>query len=384
MSGGVTTEVVRGPDRLRELEPEWRTLASRRGNAFVTPEWLFAWLEHYGDSGELSMVALRAPDGSLRGLMPLVRERGRGGGQLRFGGANLADHLHPVADAGAAEIEIGQAVGASLGSEISGWSAVVLDHVEENAGWLRAMTEAAPVALSAVASRATRLPYIELPESWEAYLTTRSRNFRSQIGRKLRRLEQHHDVRFRHTNDASELAGDLETFFRLHDARWDPRGGSSSRTERARRFHADFSRAALARGWLRQWSLEIDGEPAASWYGWRLGGRYSYYLAGFEPRWADASVGLLLLAHTVRAAIEEGASEYDLLLGEEDYKRRFADSDRPVETVILARARRPVRMLASADAALWRGYARLSPGARERARSLARVAGRALPWSRRR
>ena len=114
-------------------------------------------------------------------------------------------------------------------------------------------------------------------------------------------------------------------------------------------FHADFTAAALERGWLRLWLMEVDGESVAAWYGWRLGERYSYYLAGFEPRWSDASVGLLLLAHTVHEAIGESASVYDLLLGDEAYKQRFATAARPVETVILTRSFHPVRLLVSAE-----------------------------------
>ncbi len=130
--------------------------------------------------------------------------------------------------------------------------------------------------------------------------------------------------------------------------------------------------------------MEVDGDSVAAWYGWRLGERYSYYLAGFEPRWADASVGLLLLAHTVHEAIDEGASEYDLLLGEEAYKQRFATAARPVETVILARSFHPMRLLAGAEAALWRAHQRLPPRMRERSRSVAGGLRRLLPSFRRR
>ena len=126
------------------------------------------------------------------------------------------------------------------------------------------------------------------------------------------------------------------------------------------------------------------GAPVAAWYGWRLGERYSYYLAGFEPRWSDASVGLLLLAHTVREAIEEGAVEYDLLLGEEAYKQRFATASRPIETVILTRAFHPMRLVARAEATLWRAHRRLPPRIRERSRSLLGGVRRRLPSFRRR
>ena len=376
--------MITDPHHLGEIEPDWRSLAERRGNAFLTPEWYFAWLRSYGEQADPAVVTLRAPAGDLQGVMPLVRDRAARPRSLRFGGANVADHLHPAAAAIEEEEAVALAAGARLGGEISGWSTIVLDNVDADAGWWRAMMSAAPVSLVAFSYRETTLPRIQLPESWETYLAGRSRNFRSQLGRKLRALERSHEVRFRRTQVASELTSDLETFFRLHDARWESRGGSSSATDRVRSFHADFAEAALERGWLRLWLMDVDGDSVAAWYGWRLGERYSYYLAGFEPRWSDASVGLLLLAHTVREAIDEAASEYDLLLGEEAYKQRFATDARPVETVILTRSLHPMRLVAGAEVGLWRVHRRLPPRIRDRSRSLAGGVRRLLPSFRRR
>jgi CelD/BcsL family acetyltransferase involved in cellulose biosynthesis len=380
---GETAVVITDRDRLGEIEGDWRSLAERRGNAFLTPEWYLAWLRNYGAQADPAVIAVRGPAGDLRGIMPLARDRSAHPRSLRFGGSNLADHLHPVA-ASLADEAVAAAAGARLGAELSGWSAIVLDNVDVDAAWWRAMMSAAPLSLTATSYRQTTLPCIQLPASWEAYLASRSRNFRSQLGRKLRALERDHQVRFRRTQAAPELASDLETFFRLHYARWESRGGSSSASERTRSFHADFTAAALERGWLRLWLMEVDGDSVAAWYGWRLGDRYSYYLAGFEPRWSDASVGLLLLAHTVREAIEESASEYDLLLGEEAYKQRFATAERPVETVILSRTYHPTRLLVGAEAALWRAHRRLPPRLRERSRAVAGGIRRRLPSFRQR
>ncbi len=56
------------------------------------------------------------------------------------------------------------------------------------------------------------------------------------------------------------------------------------------------------------------------------------------------------MADTVRSAIEEGAQEFDLLLGDESYKRRFANGTRAVQTTVLTGAMRPTRLLASGEA----------------------------------
>jgi CelD/BcsL family acetyltransferase involved in cellulose biosynthesis len=129
----------------------------------------------------------------------------------------------------------------------------------------------------------------------------------------------------------------METFFDLHDRRFSGRGGSSLASDVARAFHADFAAAALERGWLRLWFLEFDGRPIASLYGWRVGDRYAYFNSGFDPGVARLRPGLVLLAGVIRSALEEGAAEFDLLLGDEAYKSRFAERARTVSDVTLAR-----------------------------------------------
>src|SRR4051794_17916929 len=98
------TQSMDGPDRIQlvtdlgevnALADEWRPLAERRGNAFVTPEWFLAWLRRLGQAWEPHIAVVRAPDGALRGLLPLVGSESNGPQALRF---PLGDRFHPVAD----------------------------------------------------------------------------------------------------------------------------------------------------------------------------------------------------------------------------------------------------------------------------------------------
>ena len=75
----------------------------------------------------------------------------------------------------------------------------------------------------------------------------------------------------------------------------------------------------------------------SAWYGFRYGGAESYYQAGRDPAWDGYSVGFVLLTHSIRAALEDGAREYRFLEGEETYKYRFTDEDLGLETVGVSR-----------------------------------------------
>lgn len=373
-SGEARAEIVSSAVELEALAPKWRALAKARGNAFLTPEWFFAWLRHYGDLAGAAVVVVRRSDGRVRGIVPLVEDRSGPVRSVRFCGANLGDHFHPLARA-EDEPRVASEATQLLASRGPRWKTLVLDHVSADARWWREIVRSAPLSLASAAYRSDSLPFIDLRgRTWDDYLASRSRNMRSQIRRKTRTLEREHGAVFRRTGGSAELGRDLDALFSLHDARWESLGGSTLSTERSRAFHRDFAAAALDRGWLRLWFLEVGREPIAAWYGWRLGGRYSYYQAGFSPRWGRFSVGFVLLAHTMRSALDEGAEEYDLLRGAEAYKARFATEERRVHTVVVTGARDPARLVVGGEAMLWRAQRRLP----ERALRWLRAASRGL------
>ena len=141
-----------------------------------------------------------------------------------------------------------------------------------------------------------------------------------------------------------------------------------------RDFLTRFAKAAMSQDWLRLRILELDGTPAAAYLAWRIGPRYAVYQSGFDPAFAEQSAGMVLLNDTIRSAIGEQVDDVDLLLGGEPFKWRFAPQPRPVRTVALVGARRPVRLLVAGEAAARRRGRGLAehPRLEKVARSVAR------------
>ncbi|MEA2423549.1 MAG: hypothetical protein QOF55_2648, partial [Thermoleophilaceae bacterium] len=156
-----------------------------------------------------------------------------------------------------------------------------------------------------------------------------------QVRRRERKLRREHEVDVR-LSDGDRLDADLDALFRLHEARWSE-GESEALTGARERFHRDFARRALERGWLRLWVLEADGAPRAAWYGFRFAAMEWYYQSGRDPEWERQSVGFVLMSHTIKQAFDDGMLEYRLLRGGEEYKSRFSSDDPGLETVALPR-----------------------------------------------
>ncbi|HEX3268137.1 MAG TPA: GNAT family N-acetyltransferase [Gaiellaceae bacterium] len=311
---------------LTPLKGAWRPLAERSRNVFATWEWADTWWRHFGRGGELRVTCERASF-----LLPLYVRRQGPFRVLRFVGHGHADELGPIGDRGRAAEAFGDVFAEGgfhlfLGEELTpGWDTLLGAHAVER----------------------TSSPVIALDRTWDEYLAARSANFRSQVRSAERRLE---NPAYRLTTPET-LEADLDTLFRLHRARWP---GSHWFAD-AEAFHREFAAIALGRGWLRLWTLELGGKPAAAWLGYRFNGVESYYQAGRDPALQRERVGFVLLAHTIREAIGDGMSEYRLLRGDESFKYRFATSDPGLETLArptgvvgrLALALRTVRRRAS-------------------------------------
>ena len=318
-------DIVRECAELESLEHIWRDSAVAAGNLFVTPEWFFEYLDQSPAAQPAVVVARDDRDRPLA-VLPLVEERR----VVRFPGAEYGDRFEPlVLSPGAPLGQIWQLLVASLQRLFSS-KLVLLERID------RTLSSAA-YATSHLEDVEQVLPYIRLDGmTSDAWFAARTANFRSEVRRKRRALE---DLGFRFTTveDADSVSRALERHFDLHDRRWSTLDRASSlRSQRARSFHAGLAQRLADRGWLRLWFLRSPDYVAASWYGWNLGGRYSYYQAGFDPRWSRHSPGTLLLVRTIEAALDEGATEYDLLLGDEQYKARFTTEVRRAQTIAVA------------------------------------------------
>jgi CelD/BcsL family acetyltransferase involved in cellulose biosynthesis len=336
-SGSLELEPVGELDGVGE---EWNELAKQTGNVFSTWEWNSIWWRHFGSERTLLATMCRTDNGRLVAVLPLYLWRERPFRVVRFLGHHAGDQLGPICVP-----RDRRAVSAAIAATLARCEADIFvgEHVPSDEGWSELLD----------AKILTRNPSPVLHfdfADWEAFLASRSSNFRGTVRGRERRLMRAHEVRYRLTTDPGELQTDLDTLFALHNARWSGERTSFSRCEA---FHRDFAACAFERGWLRLWFLEVDGRPRAAWYGFRFRGIESFYQGGRDPAWEwdRYSLGFVVLVHSIREAFEDGISEYRFLRGGEQYKYRFTNSDRGVETIGIARGVASRAALAAAMAA---------------------------------
>lgn len=323
-------------ERLADAEADWRRLAEASGNPFTSWEWASTWWRHFGAGRELHAQRCVADDGRTAGILPLQLSSVRGLKMLRFIGNRPADEQAPLAAA-----EDRPAVAAAFAELLhggDGWDLALAERLPEDDGWAD--------RLGGRVLRAESSPELALAEpDWDAFLAARSSNFRQQVRKFERRLERDHALSFRLADDPARLDDDMTTLIRLHEARWG--AATTAFPPELEPFHRELAAEALRAGWLRLWFAELDGRPVAVWYGFRLGGADWFYQQGRDPDWERASVGFVLTAHTIREALRDGIGRYRFLLGDEEFKARFATSEPEVRTVAVSGSAKGAAALAA-------------------------------------
>ena len=172
-------------------------------------------------------------------------------------------------------------------------------------------------------------PTLTFPSSFDAYVKSLGKNMREQIKRYPKRLEKNFAVEVECAKTQPQVDEFLTQLFELHGKRWRARGQTGVLVLPSRqKFHRALCADFLERDWLRLWRLKLDGRAACVLLSYFWGGKYWFFIGGFEPELMRWSVGTCLFARVFREAIAEGATEFDFLRGAEEYKYRFGAEDR--------------------------------------------------------
>jgi len=159
-----------------------------------------------------------------------------------------------------------------------------------------------------------RRPYIRIESPWEVYYRQRSKNARQDIARRLNKMARRGGVRVACAGGDDGLHA-LETFFTLHQKRWEHRGKLSVYTDESSR---NFMRTFLSRcrpGAWSVYSLFLAERVVATAVKLQSGRTFHYYQLAMDPDYSDVSPGKVLVYWMVRDAFQKDFAEVDLGYG---------------------------------------------------------------------
>ncbi len=178
----------------------------------------------------------------------------------------------------------------------------------------------------------TPCPFLELDDSWEAYLGARPRpRMRREIRHDLRAMERLPGLRRTTVAEDGELQ--ILTLLELWQGRW----GKLPEPELAQ--YRSVFRSCLESGCLWLDILWDRDSPIAGLLAFLDRGRHSFcfYITGFDKRYAAFSPGTVIVAHAIREAICNGYRVFDFLRGDEPYKFSLGAELRQTENVTIFR-----------------------------------------------
>lgn len=304
------------------LADEWDVLAERAADPFLTVAWLGAWWRAFaGDEGVA--LTLHDDDGRLLAGGCFLRPRRR---ELRSM-ANVHSNYWDV-------VAVDDAARARMWDELGG-----LGHRRLRLDFLPSTDLVHPAIAGAgyriAAQEIAPSPRLVLPGSLDELLAGRSRNLRSQIGRRRRALQGEGTLEMAvATSPGPELERLLEMFLKVEASGWKGVEGTAIAADPATEaLYRGFAAAAAAAGWIRVYVLLLDGEPIAADYGCAFGGGGFLIKTGFDEHFGKFAPGLVLRADVIGASIEEGLGHYDFLGGPDGYKLRWTDDLAPRTTL---------------------------------------------------
>src|SRR5829696_7040879 len=204
----VSWQVLDSVDAVEPAAADWDRLAVERGLPYCAPAFLLAWWKHAAPEGaELRVVAVKDDQGHVVGIGPFhaVRER-PGLDTWSLLATDLAARIEPIAATPEAEAAIAEAIAPAAKLRLDGLPAD--SPWPDRLGGPKAFRHQLPP---------TPAPYVPLEghEDVDAFLGSRSSNFRQQMRRARRKFDKDGGT-FRIAQTREEIERDLADFQRLH------------------------------------------------------------------------------------------------------------------------------------------------------------------------
>lgn len=301
-----------------DLATEWDALATRLGaQPFLRPGWVEAWVAAFPADG-FEILAARREDGSLTGVLPLVRRRGR----VIAPPCNSHSPLCGALADGAAAAEALTA--AMLGRRSTRIDLSYTDPADQTLPGLRTRRRTIERVMS-------EQPYVETTGSFDDYLAGLSRKHRKEAGRLRRKLESAGALEFEFADGSQDLDSLLDEGFAIEGSGWKTEAGSAINSfPEARRFYTSVARWAADRGWLRLAFLRLDGRPLAFDYCLEVGGAFYALKGGYDPEYRKLGAGVVLTHESLaRAFADPDISFYEFLGMADPYKLEWTSATRP-------------------------------------------------------
>ena len=325
-----TVELVSDYETLLRLKPAWDRLAEESdvSHPFLTFEWIQTWWECFG-AGKGLHILLVKNNGKLKAIAPLMRSTEKKYGvSVRQLGLIYNPHA-PRCDFLVARDAKGvyPAVWRHLWSHRSEWDVLALCQLPSDSRTLLKFRRYASAGRFPWGIwKGEKSPYLLIgtPNGYpDGTCRKEEKNLKNRFNR-LQKLGQP-DLEVITQADAT-----LNDGLRLEAAAWKAGSGTAIVSDPAVcAFYSKLAERAALRGWLRLYFLSVRNRRIAFTYSLSYKQRLFLLKPGYDPDCAQYAPSRLLLSLTLRNALAQGITEYDLLGSDDEWKLKWTNEVRP-------------------------------------------------------
>lgn len=289
---------------------------------FVLPAWMQVWWEAFGAGYDIFIRTYKEGN-DIIGIAPLMK---KGDTALFLGSTDVVDYQDFVTAPGKEE-KFFDVLLKDLNKQ--GVKELDLKHVRPDSivmngfkSYMRAKGMETDCIQEDVSFE------MELPAAFEAYLESLSTKQRHEVRRKLRRINEEGDIKYRFVNKEPELSRAMVTFFKMFvESRQDK---AAFLTDKMKEYFKSIVKAMAEHGFLRLGILELDGKPVAEILCFEYRHCLYLYNSGYDPQYIRLSAGVMSKVLAIRDCIDKGIKKFDFLKGPEPYKAHIGGKEVPL------------------------------------------------------
>jgi CelD/BcsL family acetyltransferase involved in cellulose biosynthesis len=330
-------------DDLKRVSSVWNPLlqGSQSVTVFLTWQWLGSWVERFlTENRTLFVLCVRLAD-EVVGIAPWYIETVQRGAltlrEVRFLGSpeSGSDYLDVILQEGKERAAAEALFEFLFGKGRQYWDELRLtDLPAESLFLLHFLNVAEKHGKFAELRRHAYLPQTPLPDTGDAFLASLSSNRRYIFGRDMRRLAK--EWKCDHvTYRGEEIERGLTRFFALYDEKSGYDDGP-----RLAPFLRTLSAQPDAGQWVQVDMLTIGDRDIGGLLHLRFGENLAMLKMVVDKTFSRRiSIGNLLVGMSIQRAITSGATCYDFLKGDEEYKFHWAKRGRVTLSIIMPQRR---------------------------------------------
>jgi CelD/BcsL family acetyltransferase involved in cellulose biosynthesis len=338
---GVKIHLIDSEQELFALRNDWDLLPCP--SPMTSSRWLLTWWEQVGSrptrlEGRSKPFTLAVYDRrqQLVGLAPwYLRTYPSGHRRIQNlgNGATSSDHQSILCRPGL-QNEVVAAIAEHLLGPLAGrWDELDLDGIDAADPCMQQLIAHLTQSTDCFSSVKSHLStwQVDLPSDWDNLLAGLSRNHRKRILRLDRKYIRTGRATIQWVDSPTQLDAAFKTWLGFHRLRHDALEQKSGilQSQQTVSFHHQVMEELLAVDQLRLSIMYLDGRPAAADYALRDETTVYAYQCGFDPNLSEHSPGVLSLILAIQTAIAQGCHRFDMLRGDQPYKKSWCQCGTP-------------------------------------------------------